>query len=253
LTYVTLDNGNGGIVRNLSHDGLSVQAVARLRPEQEVRVRFELRSPRLRVETHGQVKWANASGLCGIRFVDLSLRASHQIDEWIFANLLDGVARESLHPHGMFATSVVSIAPEKDGGLIVSSQRRPAIRLEPSESGEPTEAQHRQGVLDGDRRLQTQVNWLSRPLSARTLAGMVDSLVMIAALLLFVMIFLSITHELPRWQLTLSAGVAAGAMIAATYWTLFTVVGGKSPGKRLARAAAGAEEEEENRGGSRFR
>ena len=39
LTYVTLDQANGGIVRNLSHEGIGVQAVAALCPTQQVRVR----------------------------------------------------------------------------------------------------------------------------------------------------------------------------------------------------------------------
>jgi len=50
LTYVTLDQANGGIVRNLNHEGIAVQAVAAVRPRQQLRVRFELRYPRVRVE-----------------------------------------------------------------------------------------------------------------------------------------------------------------------------------------------------------
>ena len=71
LTYVTLDQANGGIVRNLSHEGVGVQAVAAVRPRQQLRVRFELRDPRLRVESRGEVMWATSSGQCGIRFLDL--------------------------------------------------------------------------------------------------------------------------------------------------------------------------------------
>src|SRR5258708_8244778 len=71
LTYVTLDEANGGIVRNLSHEGVAVQAVALLRQQQRVRLRFELRFPRLRIDTSGQVSWASPSGQCCIRFVDL--------------------------------------------------------------------------------------------------------------------------------------------------------------------------------------
>ena len=40
LTYVTLDQANGGIVRNLSHRGIGVQVVAAVRPKQQLRVRF---------------------------------------------------------------------------------------------------------------------------------------------------------------------------------------------------------------------
>ena len=68
----TLDQANGGIVRNISHEGIGLQAVAALRPQQQLRVRFELRHPRLRVETRGEVTWATRSGQCGIRFLELS-------------------------------------------------------------------------------------------------------------------------------------------------------------------------------------
>ena len=113
LTYVTLDQANGGIIRNLNHEGVAVQAVAPLREQQRVRLRFELRFPRLRVDTYGEVSWASSSGQCGIRFVDLPERTSHQINEWIFSNLLDAIARDAGHPHSIFGASVVSIARDE--------------------------------------------------------------------------------------------------------------------------------------------
>src|ERR1039458_2429134 len=137
LAYVTLDEANGGIIRNLSHEGVAVQAVGALRPQQFVRLRFELRFPRLRVETAGQVSWASASGRCGIRFVDLPVRTRHQINEWIFANLLDAIARDAAHPRSIFGASVVLIAPgerareetirQENDAPIVSAAPRPAI------------------------------------------------------------------------------------------------------------------------------
>jgi uncharacterized BrkB/YihY/UPF0761 family membrane protein len=78
----------------------------------------------------------------------------------------------------------------------------------------------------------------------RTVARLVDSLALIAALLLFALIFLAITHELPPWPLTLGAVSAAVVFIATTYWLLFTVLGSASPGSRLARAANGLADEE---------
>src|SRR5208283_1422617 len=92
LSYVTLDQANGGIIRNLTHGGIGVQTVAAIRPRQQVRVRFDLRYPRLRVETRGEVVWSTFSGQCGIRFLDLSPRVARQIDEWIFGDLLSGLA-----------------------------------------------------------------------------------------------------------------------------------------------------------------
>src|SRR5208282_1493516 len=206
LTYVTLDETNGGIIRNLNHDGVAVQAVGALRQQQRVRLRFELRFPRLRVETNGQVSWATASGQCGIRFVDMPARTSRQIDEWIFSNLLDAVARDGGHPRPIFAASVVSIAreenigedivsaenvPEEDDGLTLSAAPRPAIRLEPDFAiGDEASVLHQHREEDpADSAFSPYTNtWLSQPLSGRTLAWLVDSLIVIAGMLLFALI-----------------------------------------------------------------
>ena len=107
LTYVTLDQANGGVVRNLTHDGIGMQVVAAVRPRQQLRVRFELRYPRLRVETRGEVMWATFSGQCGIRFLDLTPRMTRQINEWIFGNLLEGVMLHSDRDGSIFGESAV--------------------------------------------------------------------------------------------------------------------------------------------------
>jgi hypothetical protein len=268
LTYVTLDDANGGIIRNLNHEGVAVQAVAALRPQQRVRLRFELRFPRLRVEAGGQVSWASPSGQCGIRFVDLPARSRRQIDEWIFSNLLDAMAREAAHPRSIFGASVVSIArlenargekareenvcelnaAEEDDGLTLSAAPRPAIRLEPCVTGQPMPSfLHRPSGEDAAGDPYAQLNWLSRPLSRRTLAWLVDSLVVTAALLMFALIFLSIAHELPPWPLTLGIASAAVVFVAAAYWAVFAVFRRPSLGARVEQAASteGKEEGEE--------
>jgi hypothetical protein len=274
LTYVTLDDANGGIIRNLNHEGVAVQAVAALRPQQRVRLRFELRFPRLRVETGGQVLWASRSGRCGIRFVDLPTRTHHQINEWIFSNLLDAMAREADHPRSILGASVASIArkekirdenlrdenaPEENDGLTVSAAPRPAIRLEPGLARQD-EAQAAYQNCEEDLagpayeshaselpgfEPNEPLNWLSRPLSGRTLAWLVDSLVVLAALLLFALIFISIAHELPPWPLTLGTASAAAVFVAAAYWAIFAVFGGPSLGARLAQTPSSLEENEE--------
>src|SRR5258708_4214641 len=137
LTYVILDEANGGVIRNLNHEGVAVQAVGPLRCGERVRLRFELRFPRLRVDACGQVSWASPSGQCGVRFVELSANTRCQINQWIFSNLLDTVAREAAHPQSIFADAVVPIvrqghASEENDGLTLSATPRPAIRLETS-------------------------------------------------------------------------------------------------------------------------
>ena len=259
LTYVTLDDANGGIIRNLNHDGVAVQAVGSLREQQRVRLRFELRFPRLRVDTYGQVSWASASGQCGIRFVDMPARTSRQINEWIFSNLLDALARAGEPPRSIFGASVVSIAreenlPEQEDGLILSASARPAIRLDPAPAMRD-DAEVVSGDSDYLRDLlgetDAELNWLSRPLSGRTLAWLVDSLVVTAALLLFALIFLSIAHELPPWPLTLGTASGAAVFVAAAYWSMFAILGGPSLGVRLAQTVGSEEEDDDDAG--RFR
>ncbi len=239
LTYVTLDEGNGGIVRNLNHEGVGVQAVGALRPRQRVRLRFELRHPRLRVDTAGDVTWSSASGQCGIRLVDLPEGIRRQIDEWIFANLLDSLSHEQAGG-SMFGARVLG-GTEEDG-LILSGGARPVIRM-PA----PVNQQPRAGEQG------SELDWLSRPVSAKTLARLVDALAVIAGLLMFAVIFLAIAHELPSWPLT--AGIFAGVAVFVTgaYWFVFSRFGGVTLGKRLAQlsgAATGIKTEED---ATRFR
>jgi hypothetical protein len=262
LTYVTLDDANGGIIRNVNHEGVAVQAVGPLRQQQRVRLRFELRYPRLRVETCGQVSWASPSGKCGIRFVDMPPRTSYQINEWIFSNLLDALARDAAHPRSMFGASVVSIiqeenVPQQEDGLTLSASPRPAIRLEPipgKVEDVPVLSQYREEDLaSAAYDPHAELNWLSRPLSGRTLAWLVDSLVVTAAVLLFTLIFLSIAKELPPLPLTLGSALAAAVFVAAAYRGVFAVFGGPSLGTRLAQATSSLEEREESEAADRFR
>src|ERR1700751_1171353 len=90
LVYVTLDEGNGGIIRNLSQSGAAIQAVGALRSGQSVRMRFDLLNPRTRFDVQGVVSWANPSGQAGVRFVDISHQAIRQLNDWVFANLMRG-------------------------------------------------------------------------------------------------------------------------------------------------------------------
>jgi PilZ domain/RDD family len=271
LTYVTLDEGNGGIIRNLNHEGVAVQAVGPLHQHQRVRLHFELRFPRLRVETYGQVSWASPSGQCGIRFVDLPARTRRQINEWIFSNLLDAATRDADHPRSMFGASVVSIARDENtrkenvreekaqesDGLRLSAASRPVIHLEATVARwDDAPVLHQYGeedITDPDDHAYGQRNWLSQPLSGRTIAWVVDGLIIIAGLLLFALIFLSIAHELPPWPLTLGTAAAAAAFVAAVYWGVFAVFGGASLGARLAQATSSAKEEKDPEGASRFR
>jgi len=244
LTYVTLDQGNGGVVRNLTRDGFGAQMVAAVRRQQQLRVRFELMYPRVRIEARGEVVWATPSGQCGIRFLDLSPRIGQQIQQWIFGDLLEGTAVHSQSAAWMFAEPVVKqsgkIQAEHDDGLMVSPTPLKVIALPTRhENASNTAAQN-----------PLQLDWLARPLSGRGLTWTVNTLVVFAAVLLFVLVFLSVTREAPPWPFAMTAGAAL--LVAVMYWGFFQLVGGGSLGERLARLAgtAGDEAEESD---ARFR
>jgi hypothetical protein len=238
LTHVTLD-ANSGVIRNLSSRGLGVQAISPLRPQQRVHLRFHLRSPRVKVEADGQVVWTDSSNFCGIAFVDLPTRVSRQIDEWIFSNLIEIAQRQSDSGALIFSSSGQSALREEDG-LTLSSNVREPIRLEtnPVAARGPLE---RRDPVEGDE-TAVQLNWLSRPLSPRSVAWAVDTLLVLAALLLFILIFLSIAHELPSWQMTLGALLTVGVLIRLAYRGLFGAFGGGTLGNRLTRMASAREE-----------
>jgi hypothetical protein len=264
LTYVTLDEANGGIVRNLNREGVAIQAVGALRLHQRVRVRFELRHPRVKIDSVGEVVWADASGQCGIRFLDLHSETVRQINEWILGDLLDSIPSRS--------NSIFGAQPDaqiQDDGLLLSSGARKVIQLKPERAGaQPVSLNFEENVdqtnlgetmdarvdLGAFARTRPELDWLSRPISGRQMAWTLNSLIVFAAVLLFSLVFLAVTQDLPRWPLDLEAGFAAAIFVIAFYWIFFRLLGGASLGSRLARLAeSDADGDRDARESARFR
>lgn len=249
LAYVTLDQANGGIVRNLTHGGIGVQVVAAVRPRQQLRVRFELRYPRLQVETRAEVVWATFSGQCGIRFLDMPPVLKQQINQWIFGNLLEGISLHAEHSGSIFAPKPENevhvdapcngrsstVAEEEDDGLMVSASPVKVIALPVRRDPPEPVIREEEDVISETQPLSADLDWLSQPLTGRTLAWTVDGLVVFASLLLFTLVFLSVTRETPKWPLPMVSGAAL--TMAGLYWAFFRYFAGGSLGTRLARIA----------------
>jgi hypothetical protein len=258
LTYACLEAANGGIVRDINHHGIGLQVVAAVRPQQQVRVRFELSQPRVRIETQGEVLWATRSGQCGIRFLELSPKMARRIDQWIFGNLLEEASMHAERAGFLFSRPQfggspsawpVNDAAEEEDGLMVSPARVNVIQLPMRiDRLEPVQA-HGAGV-EITPQVSTGLEWLSQPFSGRGLIWTINTLVIVASLLLFAVVFLSITGGPPRWPLP-TAG-ATTILVAALYWGFFRLFGGASPGARLARMA-GWEVEDDEAKDARFR
>src|SRR5215469_14881314 len=175
LTYVTLDQANGGIVRNLTSTGIGVQVIAALRPKQQVRVRFELRYPRLQVETRAEIVWATFSGQCGIRFLDMPPVLQQQINQWIFGNLLEGISLHAERADSIFAphpangtkpSATKTAEPEGDDGLLVSASPVNVIELPMRRAPPAPEVPQETAMIavpDVSTEFSSQLDWLSQP------------------------------------------------------------------------------------------
>jgi periplasmic protein TonB len=84
LAYVEIDDGNGGIVLNVSEGGLAVQAVMTLTEEMFPHVRFQLARSKDWIETGARIAWANESRkVAGLQFVDLPELSRARLREWL--------------------------------------------------------------------------------------------------------------------------------------------------------------------------
>jgi hypothetical protein len=172
---------------------------------------------------------------------------TRQVNEWIFGNLLEGIPIYADQVGSMFLASPM-VEGETDDGLMLSAAPVPVIEL-PVEPQAFRSAYARHDDVESIPPL-TELGWLSKPLTGRNLIWTINTLVVVAALLLFAIVFLSVTREPPRSPFLTMVG--AGTLVVAMYWGFFQLFGGCSPGARLARLA-GCDSEKEEVDGPRFR
>lgn len=206
LAYVRLDQANGGIIRDLTESGIAIQAVGPLYPGQEMILRFDLLSPRVRIETHGRVSWADPGGQGGIEFSGLPQRMRQALRDWILTQMLSAAAisgRDSI-----FATIETHLA--------MSTAVRPPIFLQ-TEKTDPG------------------ISWGVFSFSQRSFSIFVDSLVLTCAALLFLVIATAVMGGFPVWPLSLALFLTSTTIFIAVYQLLFSdLLCGATPGRRLA-------------------
>ena len=226
LAYVNLDQGNGGIIRNLGDSGIAIQAVAPLLVNQQVFLRFELTNPRVRVEATGRVAWVDPMGQAGVEFLTLSQRSGRLLKEWIFVQLMASAQHSAGDSALLYGTSSQEAAE-----LLFSSRARPAIRLEPGESTarlSEADKQHR----------AVHLPWFPFAISAPALSLLVDGLILLSAVLLFALICMGMAGVVPAWPLALVMGIGVAAVFAVLYRFLFLFWMGGTPGDWLAGLTA---------------
>jgi hypothetical protein len=203
LSYVNLDQYNGGILRDVSPAGIAIQAVTPLDPLSPVYVRFELFHPRTRIEAAGRVVWSNRAGEAGIQFTGLGPSAHKSLTEWMFSQLLSASTDRSLFQ------------------AAAAQQFHSTPRLS--------------SKSDSTRPLW--IPWWPVPISAGMLGKTIDSLLILCSVLVFCLIFISVTQVFPSWWISLPVCSAAGMFFSVFYWSLFSRWGTGTPGALLAGVA----------------
>jgi Tfp pilus assembly protein PilZ len=222
LAYVNLDSSNGGIIRNLGDSGIAIQAVAPLQINQQVFLRFDLANPKVRVEATGRVAWSDPSGQAGVEFVSLSHRSERMLKEWIFTQLMASAQHSAGDSALLYGKSCQEAAE-----LLFSAGARPAIRLKQNPNAASlSETQDDQSLL--------HLPWLPFAISAPGLSLLVDSLIILSAVLLFALICMAMVGVVPAWPLALAMGAGAAAVFAVLYRFLFLFWMGSTPGDWLA-------------------
>jgi len=89
--FASFDGVSGGMILDLSEEGLSMQTGSRLHGqwlerERQVRLELDLLEPPAHVETTGYIAWADALGRAGVRFSDLPEEARRRLNEWLTIN-----------------------------------------------------------------------------------------------------------------------------------------------------------------------
>jgi PilZ domain len=237
LAYVRVDHANGGIIRDLNESGLGVQAVAPLHADQVVHLRFDLLRPRVRIETTGQVMWADRSGQAGIRFLDLPPAARRDLKEWLFVTLLTAASEHSVSRAPIFKNREDE---DEFDGLIVSAPPMPAIRLAPADV--PVRSITAQLTLidepEETAEMPVRLPWWPGDISPTFLARFVDGLIIVSAVLLFSIVFVATTGTFPSWAAAFAITLGSAVMFSYIYRYMFTTFSQTTLGWRLAKLAA---------------
>lgn len=84
LSCLQLKDDNGGIVLDISEQGLAVQAARNLGDEEYIQLRFQLSQSDYWIETHGRIAWISVSKqTAGVEFIGLSYESFMFIKTWI--------------------------------------------------------------------------------------------------------------------------------------------------------------------------
>ena len=81
---------------DICEDGVAIQCHSPLDPEKSVDLCLDLADCPKQIYTTGRVIWSNSSGRAGLRFQDLPSDSLLRLREWLFVNVMAGVANSEI-------------------------------------------------------------------------------------------------------------------------------------------------------------
>ena len=84
--FASFDGVTGGMILDLSEEGMAMQTLAPLESHSRVPLHISLGEPAAYLETTGYVAWADALGRAGVRFSDLPEEARTRLRQWLTQN-----------------------------------------------------------------------------------------------------------------------------------------------------------------------
>jgi len=143
LIYLDIGADNGGIVLNLSEEGLRFQAVGPLEKQSELRLRIKIPGSQARIDVIAQIAWlSDSKRQAGVRFLDVPSKGLAQIHEWIRSQLspptpLEESSKqvEELSESQRKQETIQEIPTDKRHDLISEFGLSELSRQEPAENG----------------------------------------------------------------------------------------------------------------------
>src|SRR5437879_10553777 len=83
--FASFDGVTGGVILDLSEQGLSMQTDVPAVPDRRVHLRLDLPGSAASLETTGYIAWADALGRAGVRFSEFPEDGRQRPDEWVTA------------------------------------------------------------------------------------------------------------------------------------------------------------------------
>jgi len=84
--FASFDGITGGMILDLSEQGLSMQTAVPLEADRRIQLRLEHPDFNAHLETTGYIAWADALGRAGVRFTELPIEARRRLEQWLAFN-----------------------------------------------------------------------------------------------------------------------------------------------------------------------